>query len=185
MGYDRTLRIVARAMFLLSLSPAAAYAEQTGMPPASDMPANTPASQNQNAGSGGTSATVTITAPRPVTQTPGLFSLGGLSLTSPLAEGYAPALPPTTGYFAGMTNGMPHKLLLGSAPSPTPDDLCVYGSDAPHCFTDASGKERKRFIADPLNSGHFREIRPGDEKIVEGQIRAEKLVRQHLFWLEK
>ena len=61
----------------------------------------------------------------------------------------------------------------------------MYGSNQPHCFTDASRTERKRFIADPLQPGHFREVRPGDEKILEGQILAEKLIRQHLFWLEK
>jgi hypothetical protein len=163
----------------------AGYAEQAGMPAANDMPGKTLDSKDQTAGSGGTPSTVIITAPRPRTQAPGLFSLDGLSLTSPLSQGYAPALPPTTGYFAGMTNGMPHKLLLGSAPTPTPDDLCVYGSNALHCFTDSSRQERRRYIADPLLPGHFREVRPGDEKIVEGQIRTEKLVRQHMFWMEK
>jgi len=181
----RNLKIVTAATFLLSVWPMAAYAEQTEMPAAKDLPSSKPDSENRTSGSSGKPATVTITAPRPRTQTPGLFSLDGLSLASPLAQGYAPALPPTTGYFAGMSNAMPHKLLLGSAPSPTPNDLCAYGSDALRCFTDSSRKERRHYIADPLQPGHFREVRPGDEKIVENQIQAEKLARQHMFWMEK
>jgi hypothetical protein len=183
MGCGRTLKIIGCATFLLSLCPVTGYAEQTGTPAANDTSGKAPNSETSS--SGGSPSTVTITAPRPRTQTPGLFSLDGLSLASPLSQGYAPALPPTTGYFAGMTNGMPHKLLLGSAPSPTPDDLCAYGSDAVRCFSDSSRKDRRHFISDPLQPGHFREVRPGDEKIVEGQIRAEKLARQHMFWMEK
>jgi len=80
---------------------------------------------------------------------------------------------------------MPHKLLLGSAPSPTPDDLCVYGSPEQHCYSDSLRKQRRQYIADPLNPGHFREVRTGDDKIVENQIRAEKVIHSQLFWLEK
>jgi hypothetical protein len=185
MRCNRKLKFVRHAVFLLSLCPVAGYAEQTGTPLAKDMPSSKPDSENQTSGSSGKPTTVTITAPRPRTQTPGMFSLDGLSLASPLSQGYAPGLPPATGYFAGMTNGMPHKLLLGSAPSPTPDDLCAYGSDALRCFTDSSRQERRHYIADPLQPGHFREVRPGDEKIVENQLQAEKLARQHMFWMEK
>ena len=80
---------------------------------------------------------------------------------------------------------MPHRLLLESAPSPTPDDLCVYGSNQQCCFTDPPRQERRQYIGDPANPGHFREVRPGDEKIVENQIKTEKLIHQSLFWLEK
>jgi hypothetical protein len=31
----------------------------------------------------------------------------------------------------------------------------------------------------------FREVRSGDEKIVEAQIGTEKLIHSQLFWLEK
>ena len=88
-----------------------------------------------SSGSNGALTAVTIVAPRPLSQTPGLLSFNGLSLASPLAELEAPTPPSPNpnNFFAGMTDGMPHKLLLGSAPSPTPDDLCVYGSNEPHC----------------------------------------------------
>jgi hypothetical protein len=126
-------------------------------------------------------------APRPLTQTPRLLSFSGLSLVSPLAEPEVPAPPSANpnNYFAGMTAGMPHRLLLGSAPDPTPDDLCVYGSTAPRCYTDPTRKQRRQYIAHPVNPGHFREVRPGDENIVEAQIRTERLIHSHLFWLEK
>jgi len=186
MGSGRKLKILARVALLLSACLVAGCAGRTAMPRAIAMSGNTPDSDNQTLGSGDMSMTVIIEASRPVTQTPGVLSINGLALASPLAEPDAPgpASVPTS-YFGGNTGGMPHKLLLGSAPSPTPDDLCAYGSGAERCFTDSSRKGRRLFIADPLNPGHFRETRPGDDKIVEHQIQMEKLVRQHLFWLEK
>lgn len=81
----------------------------------------------------------------------------------------------------GQTWDMPHARLLGSAPNPTPDDLCVYGSMQQHCYTDATQKERRRFIPNPDWPGHYREIRPGDDKVIEEMIRAQQLTRQR-FW---
>ncbi len=187
MGNGQKRKNIGWATFLLSLCALAGCTTRTGVQLATEMTANAPASENETSGSGGTSTTVTIVAPRPLTQTPGLLSFNGLSLASPLAE--TEVLPPPstnpTNFFAGVTGGMPHKLLLGSAPSPSPEDLCVYGSTELHCYTGSSRKERRQYIADPVNPGHFREVRPGDEKIVEDQIRTEKLVRHSLFWLEK
>src|SRR5262249_44696460 len=40
-----------------------------------------------------------------------------------------------------------HKLLLGSAVSPTPDDLCAIGrSKADRCYTDATRTVRKAYV---------------------------------------
>jgi len=82
------------------------------------------------------------------------------------------------GQSSGQTWDMPHPLLLGSAPSPTPDDLCVSGSTQRHCYVDPTTKERRRFIPDPDLPGHYRELRPGDDKIIENMLRAQKLTRQ-------
>jgi hypothetical protein len=71
--------------------------------------------------------------------------------------------------------------MLGSAPSPTPDDLCAHGSAEQHCYADAGRKERRRFIPDPDFPGHYREIRPGDDKVVERLIRAQELTRQRFL----
>ena len=187
MRTDRKFETLARAIFLLSLCPVAGCASRTETLATAMPSAISTEPSIESSGSGDISKTVTIVGPRPLTQTPGLFSFNGLSLTSPLAEPELPTALSTSpnNFFAGMTGGMPHRLLLGSAPSPTPDDLCVYGSNEPHCFTDPSRKERRQYIADPVNPGHFREVRPGDEKIVENQIRTEKLIHQSLFWLEK
>jgi hypothetical protein len=87
-------------------------------------------------------------------------------------------------FFAGTFSVMPHRLILGSAPSPTPEDLCVYGSTELHCYTDATKKERRRFIPDPIYRGHFRELRPGDDKLIEDQIRAQKQVGREIFGLQ-
>jgi hypothetical protein len=87
-------------------------------------------------------------------------------------------------FFAGTFSVMPHRLILGSAPSPTPEDLCVYGSTELHCYTDTTKKERRRFIADPIYRGHFRELRPGDEKLIEDQIRAQRQVGREIFGLQ-
>jgi hypothetical protein len=180
MRFCEKLNTVSGAALLLSLCTIAAHAAPATT--AADAPASAPDSANQT-GTGST--TVTITAPRPRTKTPGVFSLDGLSLASPLSQADAPSQPAMPSSYFGGGGGMPHKLLLGSAPTPTPDDLCVYGSDAVRCFTDSSRQERRHFIADPHLPGHFREVRPGDDKIVEQQILAEKLARQHMFWLEK
>ena len=58
-----------------------------------------------------------------------------------------------------------HKLLPGSAATPTPDDLCAIGdTDADRCFTDASRKVRKDYVLDE-KQGHYHEFRPGvDDK---------------------
>ena len=60
-----------------------------------------------------------------------------------------------------------HKLLPGSAASPTPDDLCAIGdSDNDHCFTDATHQTRKDYVLDE-KKGHYHEFRPGlDDKAV-------------------
>ena len=165
----------------------AGCASQSGTP-ATSMPGGIVIeSPIESSGASNTSTKVTIVAPRPRAQTPGLLSLDGSSLASSLAEPAAPT--PSSGkpnnYFAGMMGSMPHRLLLGSAPNPTPHDLCVYGSTAPRCYTDASRKQRRQYIADPDHPGHFREVRPGDEKIVEQQIRTEKLIHHSLLWFEK
>lgn len=176
---------IASAIFLATAL--AGCASQTETPATALPSGNSTESLIGNSGADDASNTVTVVAPRPLTQTPGLLSFGGLSLASPLAEPELPTAPSAkpNNYFAGMTGGMPHKLLLGSAPDPTPDDLCVYGSTAPHCYTDRSRTQRRQYIADPVYPGHFRELRPGDEAIVEAQIRAEKLIHSQLFWLEK
>jgi hypothetical protein len=82
------------------------------------------------------------------------------------------AEPASAQYFGGQTYTMPYKLLLGSAPNPTPDDLCVWGSEEDHCYTNTTRSERRRYIPDPKNRGHFREVRPGDDKLIEGQLNA-------------
>ncbi len=184
MRTDWKSKTLTRAVFLLSLCAVAGCAGRTATP-ATAMSGRVPTDLPIESSSD-TSTTVTIVAPRPITQTPGLLSFSGLSLASPLAEPDVPAPPSNpNNFFAGLTAGMPHRLLLGSAPSPTPDDLCVYGSIQQHCYTDASRKERKKYIADPVDPGHFREMRPGDAKIVEAQIRTEMLIHGSLFWLEK
>jgi len=81
----------------------------------------------------------------------------------------------------GQTWDMPHPLMLGSAPSPTPDDLCAHGSVEQHCYVDAARTERRRFIPDPDLPGHYREIRTGDDKVVERMIRAQELTRQRFL----
>ena len=186
MGNCRKLKMLDWATFLLSLC-TLGCAGRTEMPETAVPRGISTESPNANSNVSDTSTTMTIVAPRPPTQTPGLLSFSGLSLTSPLATPELLPPPPSNpnNFFAGMTAGMPHRLLLGSAPDPTPDDLCVYGSNQQRCYTDPSRKERRQYIADPANPGHFREVRPGDEKIVENQIRTEKLIHQSLFWLEK
>jgi hypothetical protein len=57
---------------------------------------------------------------------------------------------------------MPQPRLLGSPPSPTPNDLCNCGLTQQHCYVDAK-KERRRFVPDPDWPGHYREFRPGDD----------------------
>ena len=91
-----------------------------------------------------------------------------ISLVSVNAE------PASAQYFGGQTVTMPYKLLLGSAPNPTPEDLCVWGSEESHCYADSTRNERRRYIPDPMNRGHFREVRPGDDKLIEGQLKAQK-----------
>jgi hypothetical protein len=61
-----------------------------------------------------------------------------------------------------------HKLLVGSASSPTPNDLCAIGeSNSNRCYTDATRKVRKEYV---LKYGHYQEDRPGlDDKSVENQ----------------
>ena len=180
------LTTLARTTFLVSLCAVAGCAGRTEMPPTvmTGSPAMDSAIENPDSGS--TSSTVTIVAPRPLT-TPGVVSIDPSSLLSPLGYPGTPAPPITnaTNPFAGLTSNMPHKLMLGSAPTPTPDDLCVYGSIEPHCFTDAARQQRKQYISDPGNMGHFREMRPGDEKIIANQILTQQLIRGSLFWLEK
>jgi hypothetical protein len=86
-------------------------------------------------------------------------------------------------FFAGTTTDMPYQLVLGSAPSPKPTDMCVYGSTELHCYTDATRNERRRYIPDPKDPGHFREIRPGDEKLIDDQNRAKKQAGHEIFGL--
>jgi hypothetical protein len=83
----------------------------------------------------------------------------------------------------GAVPDLPHPLMLGSAPTPTPDDLCARGSTQQHCYTDSSKKDRRHFIADPAWPGHFREIRPGDEKIIEHLISTQHLMNYQKFQL--
>jgi len=63
-----------------------------------------------------------------------------------------------------------HKLLIGSATPPSPDDLCAIGdSEADHCYTDATRKIRKDYVLNEKR-GHYQEVRPGpDDKAVENQ----------------
>jgi hypothetical protein len=58
-----------------------------------------------------------------------------------------------------------HKLLIGAASTPSPDNLCAIGdSDADRCYTDASRKVRRNYVLNE-KSGHYREVRPDlDEK---------------------
>ena len=90
----------------------------------------------------------------------------GLSIAS------AVAAPAFANWFDGSSLHFAagHKLLLGSALSPTPDDLCAIGrSNADHCFTDATRTERKIYVLNEKR-GHYREVRAGvDEKAVASQ----------------
>jgi hypothetical protein len=71
---------------------------------------------------------------------------------------------------------MPHRLLLGSAPSLSPDDFCaLYLSNQAHCYADSTMKERRKYIPNPKQPWHYREIRPGDEKLIEDQLKAKPL----------
>ena len=177
---------VARAIFLLALCAVAGCAGRTEIPATVMAAGAATGSAVENPGPGDTSSSVTIVAPRPL-KTPGVVSVDASSLTSPIGYPEVPAPPVAnaTNPFAGLTSNMPHKLMLGSAPTPTPDDLCVYGSVEPHCYTDAVRQLRKQYIADPANPGHFREMQSGDEKIIANQILTQQLIRGSLFWLEK
>ncbi len=182
----RNLSALAQAALLVSLCVVAGCAGKPELPATAMAVSPATGAANENPKPGDTSSTVTVVAPRPLT-TPGVVSIDGSSLTSPIGFPDAPAPPAAnaTNPFAGLTSSMPHKLMLGSAPTPTPDDLCVYGSVAPHCYTDAARQHRKQYIADPVNLGHFREMRPGDDKIIANQILTQLLIRGSLFWLEK
>ena len=63
-----------------------------------------------------------------------------------------------------------HKLPIGAASTPSPDDLCAIGdSDADRCYTDAARKVRKDYVLNE-KSGHYQEARPdGDGKSVANQ----------------
>jgi hypothetical protein len=99
-----------------------------------------------------------------------------------------PAFSQSANYFFGRQDepgASPHGMMLGSAPSPKPADLCVAGSTADHCYTDATKTKRKIFVPDFDNPspGHYREYRPGDEKLIADQIRAQKQVGREIFRL--
>ena len=102
MGSCRTLNIIGAATLLVSLCAVAAYAAPAAT--AADMPATPPNAENQPITN--SSNTVTITAPRPLTQTPGVLSLDGLSLTSPLAVTDAPSQPLVPNSYFGGGGGM-------------------------------------------------------------------------------
>ena len=100
----------------------------------------------------------------------------------------AAQITPSDNFFFGLPNtpgASPHSAMLGSAPSPTPADLCVYGSGAEHCYTDATKTKRKIFVPDlsAPNPGHYREYRPGDEKLIEDFIKSRKQVAREHFRL--
>ena len=63
-----------------------------------------------------------------------------------------------------------HKLLVGSATTPSPDDLCAIGdSEANRCYTDATHKVRKDYVLNEKR-GHYQEVPPGlGDKPVENQ----------------
>src|SRR5215471_16000170 len=63
-----------------------------------------------------------------------------------------------------------HKLLIGSATAPTPDDLCAIGdSNADHCYTDATHKVRKEYVLNE-RTWHYQEVRLRlDGKLLEEQ----------------
>jgi hypothetical protein len=115
-----------------------------------------------------------------------LLPLLAIALTNAIPE---PAFSQSANWFMGSPvsgefSEAPFQM-LGSAPSPTPEDLCAAGSTAPHCYTDASKTERKKFVPDfsRANPGHYREYRPGDEKLIEDYIRARKQVAREHFRL--
>ena len=104
-----------------------------------------------------------------MTPTTNLGKLGllGMVFILPCVVGAEPALANwfdgSSLHFAGG-----HKLLPGSAATPTPDDLCAIGdSDNDHCFTDATRQVRKDYVLDE-KKGHYHEFRPGlDDKAAE------------------
>ena len=76
-----------------------------------------------------------------------------------------------------------HKLLPGSAPTPTPDDLCAIGdTDAGRCFTDATRQVRKDYVLDEKH-GHYHEFHPGldDKAATSQQAKPSGLVRHCPF----
>jgi hypothetical protein len=106
-----------------------------------------------------------------MTSTTNLGKLGllGIVLILQCAVGAEPAL---ANWFDGSSLHFAagHKLLPGSARTPTPDDLCAIGdSDNDRCFTDATRQVRKDYVLDG-KQGHYHEFRPGlDDKAAGNQ----------------
>ena len=66
-----------------------------------------------------------------------------------------------------------HKLLIGSAPPPTHEDLCAVGdSNADRCYTDATHKVRKVYVLNEKTL-HYHEAGPrlDDKPLVEQAIK--------------
>ena len=82
------------------------------------------------------------------------------------------ARPAFANWFDGSSQHLAagHKLLVGSTPGPTPEDLCAIGdTDAARCYTDAARNVRKDYVLNE-KSGHYHEFRPGlDDKAVGSQ----------------
>ena len=99
----------------------------------------------------------------------GTLGLLGMALIFPCTVGSQPAF---ANWFDGSSLHYAggHKLLPGSAVTPTPDDLCAIGdTDAARCFTDATRKVRKDYVLDE-KKGHYHEFRPGlDDKPAESR----------------
>ena len=109
-----------------------------------------------------------------------LTALLVITITDSLAQ---PAFSQAINYFSGSRPDLPYAMMVGSAPSPTPDDLCAAGATSEHCYTDATKTQRKRFVPNPKIPGHYREYRPGDDKLIENQIKARRQVGREIFGL--
>jgi hypothetical protein len=66
-----------------------------------------------------------------------------------------------------------HKLPIGAAITPSPDDLCAIGdSDNDRCYTDAAHKVRKDYVLNE-KTWHYQEVRPRPDDKKQTTERAE------------
>ena len=100
-----------------------------------------------------------------------LHKLGMLGIVL-IFESVVVAKPAFANWFDGSSLHLAqgHKLLTGSAATPTPDDLCAIGDGAAdHCYTDATRQVRRDYVLNE-KTGHYHEFRPGlDDKTVKDQ----------------